>query len=309
MTSLRGVMIFLLLLNVSVACENGDPVSPSTPPPPPPITPAFSGQVLIPSYQRIRNYSVPVEGVTVTIIAGPRSGERAQTNHNGRYTFPEVDGEELHIRLEKDGHEPKEVIVHRTRATTLQDRLPLEYGGPQDKPGTVLIGIVWPEYAKQIMEKMPVVADLLMIIVPGGRGQYGQGFIVQDDPRATPELGPLPHELCHAYQHGVVRPRGGGAGSGTGGWHSEWVSSLEGRAYREAREADRREIGYNAITVLDQTGGSWTESQLILVEESANFCNFWWGSGYQLYDIDYWRAWLRKHAPNRAQWLERFLGL
>ena len=190
MTSLRGVMIFLLLLNVSVACENGDPVSPSTPPPPPPITPAFSGQVLIPSYQTIRNYSVPVEGVTVTIIAGPRSGERAQTNHNGWYTFPEVDGEELHIRLEKDGHEPKEVIVHRTRATTLQDRLPLEYGGPQDKPGTVLIGIVWPEYAKQIMEKMPVVADLLMIIVPGGRGQYGFWFHCSRRPQSYPGVSP-----------------------------------------------------------------------------------------------------------------------
>ena len=104
---------------------------------------------------------MPVEGVTVTIIAGPRSGDEVQTNHNGRYTFPEVDGDELHIRLEKDGHEPKEVIVHRMRGTTLRDdRFPLEYGGPQDQPGKVLVGAAWPEYANQIMEKMPVVAGL-----------------------------------------------------------------------------------------------------------------------------------------------------
>ena len=304
--TLIPVLVLLAGTAWATACGDGATEPPTVVPV---VAPDFFGQVLIPVYQRSRDQSEPVEGVTVTIIAGPRSGESVQTNLNGQYIFPEFDGDEIHIRLEKAEYEPKEVIVHRTKATVLRnDPLPLEYGGPQDQSGNVLIGAVWPEYAREVMEKMPTIADLLMIIVPDGRGQYGFGVIVQNDPRATPESAPLLHELCHAWQHGVVRPRGGGTGSGTD-WHAEWVSSREGLAYREAREADRGEIGYNPINVVDQTGASWTESQLILVEESAEFCNYWWGDGSDLVDIDHWRAWLREHAPNRTQWLERFLGL
>ena len=136
-------------------------------------------------------------------------GDEVQTNHNGRYTFPEVDGDELHIRLEKDGHEPKEVIVHRMRRTTLRDdRLSLEYGGPQDQPGKVLIGAAWPEYANQIMEKMPVVADLLMlmILVPSGRGQYGFGveFVEKRDHALARAPKPAP-ERC-GIRHAAVVP-------------------------------------------------------------------------------------------------------
>ena len=171
MVNPRGTA-FVLLATLLVACD-GSPTAPSpitpTPVTPPPVTPEdFSGQVLTPSHRdQPRSYSEAVEGVTVTIIAGPRSGENVLTTPSGQYTFPEVDGDELQIRLEKAGSEPKEVIVHRTRATVLRDDPePLEYGGPQDRPGTVLIGVAWPEYAKQIMSEMSVIADLLLILAP-----------------------------------------------------------------------------------------------------------------------------------------------
>ena len=304
---------FVLLATLQVACDGSPTVPPSTALPP--DTPDdFSGQVLTPSVRdQPRSYSEAVEGVTVTIIAGPRADEYVWTGPSGRYTFPEVDSDELEIRLEKDGYEPKEVIVHRSRATVLRDDpVPLEYGGPQDKPGTVLIGVAWPEYARQILSKMSVIADLLLILAPGS-GSYGWGLVTQDRSTiASRDLTHIPHELCHAWQHGKVRPRGGGTGSGTD-WHSEWVASPEGIAYREARNADRRQIGYNPIGAHpDQNTDPWAETELVLTEESATFCHYWHGHGNRSisrYSISFWREWLRQHAPNRAGWLERFLGL
>ena len=316
MANPRGTA-FVLLATLLVAC-NGSPTAPSpiTPPPvtPPPVTPEdFSGQVLTPSDRdRPRSYSEAVAGVTVTIIAGPRTGENVLTTPSGQYTFPEVDGDELEIRLEKDGYEPKEVIVHRRRATVLRDDpVPLEYGGPQDRPGTVLIGVAWPEYAKQIISRMSVIADLLLILAPGS-GSYGWGVATQDGSTiASRDLTHIPHELCHAWQHGKVRPRGGGTGSGTD-WHSEWVASPEGIAYREARNADRRQVGHNPISAHPtQDTDPWAETKLVLTEESATFCNYWHGHGnldISRYNISFWRRWVEEHAPNRAEWLASSLN-
>ena len=52
----------------------------------------------------------------------------------------------------------------------------------------------------------------------------------------------------------------------------------------------------------------WDDSDLSIVEENANFCSFWWGVGNDRYDIEYWRDWLEKGAPNRTKWLETWLS-
>ena len=130
------------------------------------VTPSddFSGQVLIPTViDRWLDQSRPVAGVSVTIVTGERAGESVDTKHDGRYTFPEFDGDEIHIRLEKDGYEPKKAIVHRSRPTTLTDRVPLGYDGPQDTPGTVLISMEWPDYIRPAMLRMQIPPDLILI--------------------------------------------------------------------------------------------------------------------------------------------------
>ena len=270
--------------------------------------PDFFGQVLIPIDMRPRTRAVPVGSVSVTIVSGPRTGERVETNQSGRYVFPEMEEDELHVRLEKEKYETKEAIVHRRKATTLTDRMPLQYGGPQDRPGTVLIGREWPEYSKQVMDTMLVVPDLLLIETGTQTrygGSYGWGVVVADDPEEpNPSNSPVMHEICHAHQHGVVRPRGGGTGSGRDWWPG-WFSSPEARAYLEAREADREEIGHNPISTIP--GDPWNGSNLSIIEENANFCAFWWGVGNDRYDIGYWRRWLREAAPNRTEWLETWL--
>ena len=268
------------------------------------LPPDFVGQVLIPADMRPRSHAIPADSVSVTIVSGPRAGEEVETDQNGQYVFPEVEEDRLHIRLEKEKHETKEAIVHRTKATTLTDTLPLEYEGPQDTPGTVLIGLAWPEYSKQVMDTLSVIADLLLISSED-QEVYGWGVAAVKDPEEpNPSKTGLTHEICHAHQHGVVRPRGGGTGSGTG-WGSDWISSPEAKAYLEAREADREEIGYNRLaTFLDDP---WNDSNLSIIEENANVCAYWWGAGYRRYDIEYWRAWLKEHLPNRAEWAKEWL--
>ncbi len=292
-----GKSIIALLIACSVACDGDDIVEPVP-------APDFIGQVLVPVDARPRTQAVPVGSVSVTIVSGPRAGERVGTDEDGKYVFPEVEEDELHIKLEKAEHETKEAIVHRTRATTLTDRILLEYGGPQDRPGTVLIGLAWPEYAKQVMDTVSVVSDLLLIRSETP-GSYGWGVVAVDDPEEPdPSKSTLLSEICHARQHGVVRPRGGGTGSGTG-WWSEWLSSSEGEAYLEARTADKEEMDLNPLPVFPDD--PWNDSDTSIVEESANFCAFWWGAGKDRYDPYYWRHWVRRHAPNRTEWLKAHL--
>ena len=155
---------------------NGNTIALEREPPP-----DFMGQVLIPVDLRPRTSAVPVGSVSVTIVSGPRAGEEVETDQNGQYVFLEVEEDRLHIRLEKEKHETKEAIVHRTKATTLTDTLPLEYEGPQDTPGTVLIGLAWPEYSKQVMDTLSVVADLLLLSSED-RETYGQGVVAVKDP-------------------------------------------------------------------------------------------------------------------------------
>ena len=209
------------------------------------VTPSddFSGQVLIPTViDRWLDQSRPVAGVSVTIVTGERAGESVDTKHDGRYTFPEFDGDEIHIRLEKDGYEPKEAIVHRSRPTTLTDRVQLGYDGPQDTPGTVLISMEWPDYIRPAMQRMQIPPDLILIV--SERGMYGGGVIEMPDPEHRDGM---THEICHAQQQAVVGVQG--ASDRNGGWTPRWDVSPVGLAYQEATEADIEEVGRDEFWV------------------------------------------------------------
>lgn len=84
----------------------------------------------------------PLPDVLVTITAGVRTGEQVTTDRGGWYLFPNVDGDELYLCVEREHFEPKEVIVHRSRPTVLQrPRGPeLIRGDPWNTPGTIVVG-------------------------------------------------------------------------------------------------------------------------------------------------------------------------
>jgi len=116
----RALAVVVLLATVSVACgDGGSPLAP-TPTPVTPVPTDFVGRVLA------EDTNQPLVGVTVTIISSVRTGESTQTDPAGQYLFPQFDGDEMHIRLEKDGYETVEVTVSRQTATTLLSPTPVE---------------------------------------------------------------------------------------------------------------------------------------------------------------------------------------
>ena len=148
----------------------------------------FIGRVFAPKpgdRQPPRSEAQPITGVTVTIASGPRAGESVATNPSGYYRFPNVKGDELHLRVEKEHFEPKEVRVHRSRPTILANGdVPNYTRDPQQHPGNILMGHRWPDEVRFILEEILVVHDLLY--VEGGRlpegtdlgGFYSLGVVV-----------------------------------------------------------------------------------------------------------------------------------
>ena len=124
----------------------------------------------------------PVKGVIVTIATGTRAGEYTTTDTIGQYVFPNVPGDTLHLRPEKEGFEPKEVIVHRHHPTTLPGATMNHYNDPQKTRGTILIGHVWSDEVRFIFEETVVVNDLLYVNsenrTRNAGGFYSQGVAV-----------------------------------------------------------------------------------------------------------------------------------
>ena len=146
----------------------------------------FTGQVYVPKpgyNTNMRAEARPIAGVRVTIMAGTRRGESTLTDKNGRYLFTDVAEHELHLRVERERFEPKEVIVHRSRPTSLlSGAVPNYHNDPQRSPGNILIGQAWPEEVRFILEETLLVHDLLYVQgYPEGvsvAGFYSGGVVV-----------------------------------------------------------------------------------------------------------------------------------
>ena len=267
----------------------------------------FAGRVYVPGPlpQVTRDGAQPIAGVTVTIMSGPRSGESTVTDAAGQYLFQNIDEDELHLLAEKDGFEPKEVIVHRFEPTILADgAVPGYRKDVQKTPGNILIGHVWPEEIRFILKETLVVHDLLYIDAgtpPEGRnigGLYDKGTIAvytnlyanHSDPKAT-LLRVLAHEIAHAHQHAQA--------SVEGMFNTRaWLDTPEAEAFREARRKDWEEVGkvrYDSIP-------GW-ESDL---ENAAETCSYYWS-------VNRWGALrhygkLEEVAPNRFKWAQEWVG-
>ena len=299
----RGTTACLLLVVGLAGCDQS-PTAPTPTPTTPtvPVIPSdFDGHILIPIHGDqmgdIRRWNQPIQGVGVTIVTGPRTGERVETDQDGRYSFPEFDGDEIHLRLEKNGYEPKEAIVHRTRPT-MPDRVPLSYNGPQDTPGTVLIGLRWPGYIRPLMQQMEVMPDLLLMSFEAygtdGGGYYGHGLIAVSD---LQWIDVMIHEVCHAHQNLVADVSGGS----DGWWSPRWDASPEGQAYMEATTADINEVGRDVFDASHRVKEGLVPGN-VLVEGAAEACASFWMDRY-----NYNHEWSRKDAPNRFIWAEEWL--
>ncbi len=186
-----------------------------------------------------RQHVQAVPRATVTVVSGPRAGEEVFTDRNGYYRFSKVKGNKLHLRVEKEFLEPKEVIVRRSSPTTLPNGIaPSRHyqNDPQQHPGVILMGLRWPDKVHSILEKIKVEPDLLYSIQgtikhpeTGARysGFYRNGVVVSSGSRGT-----TIHEIGHAHQHAIAAEIG-----------KPWERSWEAQSYKKARKKDWEEVG------------------------------------------------------------------
>ena len=267
----------------------------------------FVGQVYVPNPDDLnpRSEARPIAGVTVTIVAGPRVGESTVTDKNGRYRFPNVSEDELHLRVEKVRFEPKEVIVHRFRPASLPNGVTLNYPDPQKEPGNILIGQAWLEEVRFILEETLMPLDLLYIegTLPPAAGSdrggfYEPGVVILYNNRYYTEmqypagaLNTFVHELAHAHQHALVF-------GDSDDWVSDWVNSAQATSFAEARRKDWEEVGKARY---DSFPGFKS-----LIENAAETCAHYWS-------VDRWGGRgaygkLEEDAPNRFKWAEEWFG-
>ena len=269
----------------------------------------FIGRIYapIPEDWETRAEAQPITGVTVTIMSGPRFGESVGTDENGYYLFPNVQGDELHLLVEKEHFEPKEVIVHRSLPTKLANGAVLNYPeDPQQHPGNILIGQRWPDEVRFIFEETLVVHDLLYAeggIQQDTGGFYSRGVIViytrqyiewQVPPGEL--LFTFAHEIAHARQHALVSVDGSAWGI------HDWNNTPDGIAYKEARGKDWNEVGKAQLDMgydrPDFLGN-------VLTETAAVTCAYYWS-------VDRWSGRpnygnLRITTPNRFKWASVWL--
>ena len=270
--------------------------------PPPEGSPGdFIGQVRTPLRFRAMEHTKPIAGVTVTIVSGQQAGKSVITDKGGYYYFPDVRGDELHVLVEREYFEPKEAIVHRSRPTTLPDRVPLwewYQDDAQNTPGIILMGMRWPDEVRFILDEVFLVPDLLCTmrtreegVSVGANGLYNPGLVqVLGNVHLT---GTLAHEIAHAHQHAIGHLHL----VDKEGWGQSWMQSPEGRAYIRAMHKDLREVGKIPS---DSTPGY---DSSVPDENAANICSDYWvvdaitgGDGLEI------------RAPNRYKWCQEWLN-
>ena len=284
-----------------------EPEDPETLPPPPHEN-DFVGQVsqtlLSFDDQGGRTYYTgPVAGVTLTVVSGERAGEWSVTDENGNYRFsdPAKETLQLHLRAEKEGYEPKEVIVHRSQPTeTLAGGVHFSHRWekPQDTPGTILIGHRWPDKVRFILEETALPHDLLLLIVddvPNYAGLYSKtGVVVAENANCL--LKTIAHELGHAHQHAVAVTEGGATTS-----IGYWEATPSGKAYLKAQAKDWEEVG--KMRFYDK--GRY----LTPIENMAYIAKDFWNMRGNL-DTSLCSSSinLKEEAPNRYRWAQEWLS-
>ncbi len=259
-----------------------------------------------------RNNSVPLAGVTVTIASGPRQGEHIVTDRNGRYRFLNVPGDTLHLRVERHHFEPKEVIVHRSRPTALANGIVPNYpGDPQRNPGNILIGQVWPEEAREFLERNLVVHDLLYvdfgsIPITVASGNYTRGLVAVfasgsiNWNRPIEVLAVFIHELVHAHQDAVAFIH-------SDGFIHDWVNTPEGRAFVAAKEKDVA----GAYTIWFDHVPYYRDSDLENAAETVavywTIEHQWEGARTPIWGGHQVGKTLQELIPNRYQWCEEWI--
>ena len=277
----------------------------------------FVGCVFVPKvdsqFIRPRQYAYPLSGVVVTILSGTRSGEQVTTDENGQYRFPDVEEDELHLRVEKQHFETKEVVVHRSEQTVLPGGIVPNYmNDPQKTPGNILMGQRWPDEVRFILEQVLVVHDLLYMearITMNAAGFYESGVVVVDSNKTLEiinysgrmvALETIAHEIAHAHQAALIAIDGNIVAEEGVSVLDKWKDTPEGRAYRAAQQKD-----WDAHGKVEYLDTHYSLSSL--TENSAEICAVYWSESWDDREAEYANGLLKDLAPNRLRWVAEWV--
>ena len=185
-------------------------------------------------------------------------------------------------------------------------------------PGTILMGLRWPEPVRYVLENETLPHDPLGIITPetdryaaavyGGRGV----IYIFDRPHRPGYLSYsiLIHELAHARQDAVSVLNGFD-------YFGDWYNTPEAKAYKVAWQKDLRNIPLDTATgkglyLID----NHSHFNASLHENMDEFCTFYWDmiSGIDVYSERSFPPFIspvegaRRRAPNRFKWAETYLN-
>ena len=263
----------------------------------------------------------PVSGAVVTITDGARTGEQVLTDEGGYFLFKDAPENRLYLRVERAYLEPKEVIVFRDRPTELQEIPPNRVfesvqhnrDTPDNAPGTVLVGLRWPDAVRFVLENELLPHDLLLVLSArspewDAAGLYSPRMHVEILPaRANPgrvRYDVLFHELGHARQHvdSILH--------GVNEVHiAYWTDRTpEAKSYQRAWDKDLQEVppDFYGLYIIDDND----HYSSIAHENSAELFSCYWqiASGPDWYQDGDVLEGLRRRAPNRMKWVENYLN-
>ena len=262
----------------------------------------FSGRVLTPdSDVREARFTSSVPGARVVVLEGPLSGSSFITDDEGRYRISDLVGNEVRVRVEKEGFLEKEVTVYRSAPTfppgdNRYEEHPWSADDVQTTPGNILIGLPWPSEFEFVQEGnrafihafgqvIEVESDLLLVKGdwPGIYcGVHSWGVIAVKD---FNKLDCLIHEIAHSHQAAWTWFH-----LGTG-YELRWTETPEGEAYLLAREKDLAEYG--------PCGWIDTVSELVDAHENVAELIVEWIGVRDSYEIS--------GCPNRAAWADAWV--
>ena len=262
-------------------------------------------------------YVAPVSDVIVTVTHGPRAGEQVLTDKGGYYIFKDVEGDELYVRVERQWLEPKEVIVHRCCGTILQQLrqnqvFALRDESPEVTPGTILMGLRWPDAVRPILEDETLPHDLLYIAATTTsrnlrtEGAYKEGVITSYD---APSSGRSERKVEMSYAilaHNLAHARQGADAMLHGVDELSWEETPQGEDYKAALRRD--------LARVRRRGGGLNLDDFHLYQDSvsenaAEFCAIYWLQGLNIW----YRARvlhqddIQEGAPNRYRWAKKYL--
>ena len=286
MAKYGGTAFALLLVTLTVACDRSSPVGPSPVTPAEPTTPTLSDitiKVTLPYFNGSVVVFPGLSGVSVTCFQGCEGQPIETTNDEGLISFRGTNP--ITVRLEKPGH-----VRHEQQMSDGE---------------RVFLGHEWPaESAKSFrMLRIPEGTVLSWGLADSDvGGNFGCSFNTGSVPVVTVArharermLSILEHELFHAHQYGFDS----GPVRGDKCNLVPWVRSEEGRAWREATEADRAISG---ILIF----GDELPPDRQLTEGSAEFWAWWRWAWHRPQDRGYSN--LCELAPNRCALMAQWFG-